>query len=64
MRHGFQENIWRIAFFNSHGRKMVKKTLAKDDMSAIFVDLLKAFYAINHDLLLAKLKTYGSQNKH
>ena len=33
-------------------------------MSAIFMDLLKAFYAINHDLVLAKLKTYGCQNKH
>ena len=31
----------------------------KENMSAIFMDLSKAFTSRNHDLSLAKLKAYG-----
>ena len=44
MCHGFQEITWHTTFFNSHARKMKKKTLYKEEnMSAIFMDLSKTF---------------------
>ena len=37
-----------------------KRALDKGEyVSALFMDLLKTFNAINHDLLIAKLKAYG-----
>ena len=37
-----------------------KKAVDKGEyVSALFMDLSKAFHTINHDLMLAKLKAYG-----
>ena len=59
MCHGFQEITLHTTFFNSHVSKMEKKALDKEEnISAISVDLSKAFDTINHGLL-AKLKAYG-----
>ena len=42
-----------------------KKVLDKEEnISAIIMDLSKTFNTINPGVLLAKLKTYGSENKH
>ena len=45
MHHRFQENIWHITFFLIvMVEKLVKKSLDKEEnMSAIFMDLLKVF---------------------
>ena len=55
-------------FRKSHGTQHSLLTMLKkwkrgiDDgayVSALFMDLSKAFHTINHDLMLAKLKSYG-----
>ena len=52
----FEEITWHTTFFISYARKMEKSL---ENMSAVFMNLSKAFDAINFGFVLAKLTAYG-----
>ena len=59
-------NTSQFGFCSNHSTEhaLIKKYLDNDEMVCrVFIDLQKAFYTVNYEVLLEKLKHYGTRSK-